>query len=60
MDYVELGNIIMNLFDYTKKLSEKIKFYDSLAQNTFSNIHNPFAKPVNITIVWVEEDCDKF
>lgn len=50
----------MNLFDYTKKLSEKIKFYDSIAQNAFSGIHmtNPFAKPINITIIWVEDDCD--
>lgn len=49
----------MNLLDYTKKLSEKIKFYDSIAQNTFSGIRmtNPFAQPINITIVWVEEDC---
>ncbi len=48
----------MNLLDYTKKLSEKIKFYDSIAQNTFSGIHtiNPFAKPLNITVIWVEED----
>lgn len=49
----------MNLLDYTKKLSEKIKFYDSIAQNTFSGIRmtNPFAQPINITIVWVEDDC---
>lgn len=52
----------MNLFDYTKKLSEKIKFYDSIAQNTFSGIHmaNPFAKPIQITIVWVENDKNDF
>ncbi len=51
----------MNLLDYTKKLSEKIKFYDTIAQNTFSGMHtaNPFAKPVNITVIWVEDDCEK-
>ncbi len=50
----------MNLLDYTKKLSEKIKFYDSIAQNTFFGIHtaNPFAKTINITIIWVEDDCN--
>ncbi len=50
----------MNLLDYTKKISEKIKFYDSIAQNSFSaiNITNPFAKPINITVVWVEDDCN--
>ena len=48
----------MNLLDYTKKLSEKIKFYDSIAQNPFCSISmsNPFARPVNITIVWVEDE----
>ncbi len=48
----------MNLLDYTKKLSEKIKFYDSIAQNPFLHMTNPFAKPINVTIVWVENDCD--
>lgn len=52
----------MNLFEYTKKLSDKIKFYDSIAQNNlFENPFwiNPFAKPMNITIIWIgneEED----
>lgn len=47
----------MNLLDYTKKLAQKIKYYDEIAQNTFSgfNIRNPFAKPVNVTVIWVEE-----
>ena len=60
MGYVEVGNRIMNLLDYTKKLSEKVKFYDSIVQNTFFGIHtaNPFAKPINITIIWVEDDCN--
>ncbi len=48
----------MNLLDYTKKLSEKIKFYDSIAQNPFCSVSmsNPFARPVNITVIWVEDD----
>lgn len=49
-------NKFMNLFEYTKKLSDKIKFYDSIVQNPFSSIVNPFSKPINITIVWVEQD----
>lgn len=48
----------MNLLNYTKKLSEKIKFYDTIAQNPFLQMSNPFAKPINITIVWIEEDCE--
>ena len=49
----------MNLLEYTKKLSEKIKFYDSMAQNSYCSVSmsNPFAKPVNITIIWVEDEC---
>lgn len=51
----------MNLLEYTKRLSEKIKFYDSIAQTTFWGTHtaNPFAKPLNITIIWVEDDFEK-
>ena len=51
----------MNLLEYTKKLAEKIKYYDSIAQNDFWGLHtfNPFSKPVNVTIIWVEEDCEQ-
>ena len=48
----------MNLLDYTKKLSAKIKFYDSIAQNPFLHMTNPFAKPINITVVWVDDSND--
>lgn len=49
----------MNLLAYTKKLSEKISYYDKLTKNRYMNISitNPFAKPVNLTIVWVE-NCE--
>ena len=46
----------MNLLEYTKKLSEKIKYYDMIAKNPFFGIANPFAKPINMTIVWIEKD----
>lgn len=46
----------MNLFNYTKQLTEKIRFYDSVAQNPFLNMQNPFAKPITITIVWIDGD----
>lgn len=45
----------MNLFDYTKFLADKIKFYDSLAQNQFFDIKNPFAEPIALTIIWIED-----
>lgn len=50
----------MNLLEYTKRLSEKIKFYDSIAKNPFFGISNPFAKPINFTIVWIEEEKDNY
>lgn len=55
MDYVIVGELIMKLLDYTRKLTDKIKFYDSIAKNTFYTA-NPFAKPIAVTIVWVEND----
>lgn len=55
----------MNLLSFTKKISEKIKYYDDISKDTFSglNMMNPFAqeyaKPINITIIWVDENCEK-
>lgn len=46
----------MNLFDYTRKISEKIRFYDSLIKETSFKGYNPFAKPINLTIIWVENE----
>lgn len=54
----------MNLLAYTKKLSEQINFYDLMAKNNFlnPNVTNPFKKtftePINVTIIWVENDSD--
>ena len=48
----------MTLLEYTKKLSEKIRFYDTITQNPLFGFGNPFAKPVNITIVWIDEKDD--
>ena len=45
----------MNLLDYTKKLSEKIKFYDAIAKSPHFGMKNPFSKPLNITVIWVED-----
>ncbi len=52
----------MNLLSYTKKLSDQIRYYDIMTRNNFlnPNIINPFRKtfkePVNLTIIWVEND----
>lgn len=52
------GIPIMNLLDYTKKLAEKIRFYDSIAQPYYKGLNatNPFAKPISVTIIWVEDE----
>jgi hypothetical protein len=44
---------VISLLHYTKKLYDKIRFYDKLAEKPSEN---PFAKPINITIVWVEQE----
>lgn len=48
----------MNLLAYTKKLYKQIAYYDTLTKNKFfdERITNPFFKPVNITIIWVDEN----
>ena len=48
----------MNLLSYTKKLAEKINFYDEIVKSSLSdfNLSNPFAAPVNITVIWIDGD----
>ncbi len=48
----------MNLLAYTKKLAEQIAYYDELAKRDYFSIKatNPFIQPINITIIWVEDD----
>ncbi len=51
----------MNLFNYTKKLSEKISYYDRLTRETKKNfsMSNPFAVPAVKTVIWVENCNEK-
>jgi len=46
----------MSLFKYTKKISDRIKFYDEITKNPFFGYSNPFSKPINLTIVWIEDE----
>ena len=50
--------MMKNLFEYTKRLSEQIAYYDALAKGEFSESRftNPFAQPINITIIWIDGD----
>ena len=47
----------MNLQNYTKKLYEKINAYDKIAKNPYTEkgVKNPFCKPQNVTIIWVDK-----
>jgi len=47
----------MKLLFYTEKLAKKIMFYDNIAKQSLNIMQtNPFFKPRNITLVWVEEN----
>lgn len=53
----------MNLLSYTKKIAEKINFYDEIAKTAMSdfNMLNPFApQPTNITIIWIDGNDENF
>ena len=51
----------MNLLFYTKQLYEKINAFDKIAQNSYltKSPQNPFCKPHNVTIIWVEKKKNK-
>lgn len=46
----------MNLLSYTKKIADKINFYDNIVKTALSdfNFSNPFAPPINITVIWID------
>jgi len=61
--YIIVGRLVMkNLFEYTKRLSEQIAYYDAIAKGEFfeSRFTNPFTQPVNITIIWIDGDEEDF
>ena len=51
----------MNLFTYTKKLAEKIKYYDNLTKNLKLNfsLNNPFKPNTEMLVIWVENSYDR-
>ncbi|MBR5554663.1 hypothetical protein IKU74_01490 [bacterium] len=46
----------MYLFSYTKKLAEKIKYYDKLVNEMNLNLsfNNPFKTNKEFVVIWVE------
>ena len=50
-------NKIMKFLEYTKKLYEKMTYYDNIINR--SNMSNPFAKSINlVTVIWIENKED--
>lgn len=48
--------IMADLFEYTKKLAEKIAYYDAMADFTDeSHWYNPFYNKPEVTVIWVED-----
>lgn len=48
------------LLNYTKKLSEKIKYYDAIIDFTDeTHWFNPFYNQPEVTVVWVDGDEDE-
>ena len=55
--YEYLGKIdghVDAVYPFELGTTEKIKLYDAMAKNPFAV--NPFAKPVAVTLSWVDED----
>lgn len=50
----------MDLLAYTRKLAEKINYYDRLVKSLkldFS-LHNPFKPDTELIVIWVENRSD--
>lgn len=49
-----------DLLNYTKKLAEKITYYNKLIDFTDENHwFNPFFKKPEVTVIWIENPNDK-
>lgn len=52
--------IMADLLKYTKMISEKIAYYEAIADfSNESHWFNPFYKQPEITVVWIEKPDDK-
>lgn len=53
---------IMNLISYIKKINDKIKEFDEMATNPFTNPdfeYNPFKNAFSQTYVWLDDENSK-
>jgi len=45
-----------DLLEYTKKLAEKIAYYDALVDFTDeSHWYNPFYNKTEVTVIWIDD-----
>lgn len=52
--------IMTDLLNYTKKLAEKISYYNAIVDFTDeTHWFNPFYKQPEVTVVWVENPNDE-
>lgn len=51
----------MDLLAYTRKLAEKINYYDRLVKSLKPNfsLRNPFNQDSELIVIWVENRSDK-
>ena len=53
--------IMTDLLNYTKKLAEKISYYNAIVDFTDeTHWFNPFYKQQEVTVIWVENPNDEF
>ncbi len=53
-------NFMTDLLKYTKKIAEKISYYDAIIDFTEeSHWFNPFYKQPEVTVIWVDTPDDK-
>ena len=54
-----VGKFMADLLKYTKKIAERIAYYDAIVDFTDeSHWFNPFYKQPDVTVVWVENPKD--
>jgi hypothetical protein len=54
-----VGKFMADLLNYTKKIAERIAYYDAIVDFTDeSHWFNPFYKQPDVTVVWVENPKD--
>ena len=56
---IKFYNLYMKFFKYTNLLLKKIKHYDEITKEPYFSATNPFAKPREIKIIWVDGEKEQ-